>query len=411
MTIDQPHAAVVCARRVAETLNEALDFEPTFMSTDDKRALLLAIADDERRLAALKLKAMAASADVAEHDGARDIAAWIAPRTQAEARPLRAEQRLAQALDQRYAQVAAGMAAGGVSVEQAEVIVRGLDALPDRIGIEVLRRAEAELVDHATTYNPTELRILARRILDVVAPEIAEAEEARRLEEEEQKALEKCRLLFKPLGDGSTRISGLLPEDVAERLRTYLHAFTSPRKQQGAIGGEEDRIPYARQLGQAFCALLEHLDPAKLPEHGGDATTMVVTVPIDSLRASLGVAEAGPEQKLSASAVRRLACTANILPAVLGGKGEVLDLGRQRRLFSRAQRRAMRLRDKRCRAEGCSIPAAWAEAHHLRPWSEGGSTDLDDGVLLCSFHHHRIHDRRFGYDVLPNGDLRMFAVR
>ena len=77
------------------------------------------------------------------------------------------------------------------------------------------------------------------------------------------------------------------------------------------------------------------------------------------------------------------------------------------RLLPPAQRRAMALRDKTCRAEGCDTPAAWCEAHHAnQPWSTGGRTDLDDGALLCSWHHHRAHDPDYGHQRLPNGDFR-----
>jgi hypothetical protein len=67
----------------------------------------------------------------------------------------------------------------------------------------------------------------------------------------------------------------------------------------------------------------------------------------------------------------------------------------------------MALRDGGCRAEGCSIPAAWCEAHHSRdPWSRGGKTNLADGQLLCSWHHHRAHDDRYLTQRLPHGDVR-----
>jgi hypothetical protein len=87
---------------------------------------------------------------------------------------------------------------------------------------------------------------------------------------------------------------------------------------------------------------------------------------------------------------------------VLGTESEVLDLGRRNRLYSRAQRQAMAVRDRHCRARACSIPAAWCEAHHLHPWSRGGPTDLVDGILLCPFHHHRIHDERYAHTVAPD---------
>jgi hypothetical protein len=174
--------------------------------------------------------------------------------------------------------------------------------------------------------------------------------------------------------------------------------------------GEADRVPFERRRGLALAALLEHLDPARLPAHGGHATTVVVTLDLDRLRADLGAgdllgSETGAD-RLTAAEVRRLACTATIIPAVLGGQSEVLDLGRGSRLFSNAQRKALRLRDRCCRAEGCTIPAAWCEAHHRHPWSGGGRTDLADGILLCSFHHHRAHDHRYDHTDLPNGDIR-----
>jgi len=162
----------------------------------------------------------------------------------------------------------------------------------------------------------------------------------------------------------------------------------------------------------------------RLPLHGGDATTLVVTIDLASLRHDLGVAELlGPHlpgppdieghgQTMTAAEARRLACAAGILPAVLGGDSELLDLGRTRRLFTAAQRRALRLRDRECRAEGCTIPAAWCEAHHgADPWARGGRTDLSDGLLLCSQHHHRAHDPAYQAKRLANGDVRFHRRR
>jgi hypothetical protein len=171
--------------------------------------------------------------------------------------------------------------------------------------------------------------------------------------------------------------------------------------------GEADRIPAARRRGHAFCSLLEALDPKRLPVHGGDATTVIVTVSLDALRRDLGTSELGPADQLTAAQARRLACTAQIIPAVLGTKSEVLDLGRSARLFRPAQRKAMVLRDRECRAEGCTIPATWCEAHHWEtPWALGGRTDLDDGLLLCSWHHHRAHDPTQHAHKMPNGNIR-----
>ena len=148
---------------------------------------------------------------------------------------------------------------------------------------------------------------------------------------------------------------------------------------------------------------------------------MVVTIPFEALRAQLasaGLVGAGlvpgddlVGDQITAAHARRLACTAQIIPAVLGGRSVPLDLGRSRRLFSPAQRLAMSVRDTTCRAEGCDVPATWCEAHHLHPWEHGGRTDLDDGVLLCGHHHHRVHDPAYRTDRLASGDIRFHRRR
>jgi len=268
----------------------------------------------------------------------------------------------------------------------------------------VMAKAEAHLVAQALEFGPRELRRLGRRILDHIAPEIGEAHEAEQLAHEERAAEKTTSLVSTRMGDGTTRITLHVPDTIATRLNTYLEAYTSPRH-HGM--GEGDRIPVALRRGQAFCALLEAIDPKRMPAHGGDATTLIVTIGLEELRKDLGVGELGPVDKLTAGEVRRLACTAAIIPAVLGGKSEVLDLGRSSRLFRPAQRKAMIIRDRECRAEGCTIPAAWCEAHHWgRPWAQGGNTDVKDGVLLCSWHHHRAHDDTYDATKMPNGDIR-----
>ncbi|WP_418062625.1 DUF222 domain-containing protein [Pimelobacter simplex] len=402
------HPVLACARTVRRALAEVADTQPAYMSTLEKQTALVELAKAEAQVTELRLRVLAASGEVGDQSGARNAAAWLSHETRAEPAAARSDWHLATSLEDRPL-LATALRAGQVSPAQARVIADGVADLPERLGADVRTSAEKTLVGYAAHYRPGELRRLARRILDVVAPEVAEAEDGRRLEDEERRARETASLRFHPLGRGRTRLVGILPTSVTDRLRTYLDAFTSPRQAEGAVHGEADLIPPYRKRAHAFAALLEHLDPARLPDHGGDATTLVVTLGLDQLRSELaaaGVQTSDGDTTISADQARRLACTARIIPAVLGTAGEVLDLGRASRLFRPAQRRALRLRDRTCRAEGCTIPAAWCETHHLTPWSRGGRTDLADGILLCSYHHHRIHDRAFDHDRLPNGDVR-----
>jgi hypothetical protein len=160
-------------------------------------------------------------------------------------------------------------------------------------------------------------------------------------------------------------------------------------------------------MGTAFCALVERMDPARLPRHGGRATTVVVTISLESLKQELGVGDLLGGEALSAAEIRRLACTADIVPAVLDGTSQLLDLGRAQRIYAPHQHLALVVTQRTCRAEGCDIPGTWCEAHHWRPWAKGGTTDLADGVLLCSHHHHRVHDPEFTATRLPTGRVQI----
>lgn len=412
--VDDPAAdhPVLSALAAVETaLASVRQTQPVFMTTKQKRAALLQAARIRAQYAELEARLLAGSGDVAEADGATDIACWLSHHTQCDLRGSKRDLKLAQALDARYPKITKALAEGVLSVEHARVIVAVLDALPAVVSLEVRDRAEAELIERSAEFTPEEVRRLGRRILEVVAPELFEDAEAKKLLEEEQSARKRMRLFFNNKGDGTTTVRGLLPTSEAERLKTYLHAYTSPRHGRGEYG-EADTIPYSRKLAAAFCALLEHLDPHQLPLHGGDATTLMVTIRLEDLKTELGVAGLlGERDDISASEARRLACTAAIIPVVLGNHSEVLDLGRTDRLYRPAQRKAIRLRDQHCRTEGCRHPAEWCEVHHLKPWSQGGRTDLDDGVLLCPHDHHRIHDPTYQWQILPNGQIRFTKKR
>ncbi|GAB4006958.1 HNH endonuclease signature motif containing protein [Nocardioides ultimimeridianus] len=388
------HPILACAQALQKELSDVADMPADYLRTRDKAQFLTDLARVESQLAELKLRVLAASSDVAEEHGSRDAGCWLAHATRITSSAGRAQLRLAESLEQ-HPLTAAAMREGRVNEAQARVIVRSVDRLSDAVDHTVRTQAEQHLIELAAIYDPKDLQVLGAKILEVVAPEIAEAELGKQLEREEQAARDEVAIRIRKRGNGITRWICDLPDSVSERALTYVEAEDSPRVTQTR----------ARNRGEAFCRLLELLDPKRLPDHGGDATTVMVTIPLDALAKELGSAMLG-EMPISASEARRLACTAKIIPVVLGGKSEPLDLGRARRLYEPPQRKAMRLRDKRCRAESCSIPAAWCEAHHLKPWSEGGRTDLADGVLLCSHHHHRAHDTRYTMTRLATGDYR-----
>ncbi|CCQ47822.1 HNH endonuclease [Pseudarthrobacter siccitolerans] len=105
---------------------------------------------------------------------------------------------------------------------------------------------------------------------------------------------------------------------------------------------------------------------------------------------------------VAAATLRKIACDADIIPALLGTHGELLDLGRKTRLFTPAQRTALTARDQGCAFPNCTIPAPWCEAHHITYWSHHGTTNTNNGVLLCSGHHHLIHKEQWTITTTNN---------
>src|SRR4029079_18028339 len=129
------------------------------------------------------------------------------------------------ALEARWHRLADAVWAGGVNIEQAHAIATALVELPDGLDEAILGKAELHLVAEAAHFDAARLRVLGRRILDVVAPEVAEDHERRRLEEEERRPAQSTRLSLHRRGDGTTDLRGRLPDALAGRLRTYVEAY------------------------------------------------------------------------------------------------------------------------------------------------------------------------------------------
>jgi hypothetical protein len=108
--------------------------------------------------------------------------------------------------------------------------------------------------------------------------------------------------------------------------------------------------------------------------------------------------------RVSAETSRRLTCDAGVVQVTAGADGSVLDVGRRTRTIPPAVRRALQVRDGGCRFPGCGL--RFTEAHHLVHWADGGETTLDNLVLLCRFHHRRVHEDGFGVRRGPDGGVR-----
>jgi hypothetical protein len=130
---------------------------------------------------------------------------------------------------------------------------------------------------------------------------------------------------------------------------------------------------------------------AEMPKNPYEVITVVTA---DELAREQGAGHPdGVLARFSIPTIERMRCAGASRLLVTDLSGEPLALGRRTRLFSAAQKKALAARDGGCAWPGCTAPAAWCEAHHVRWWNrDGGATDIGNGVLLCSHHHHLIHE-------------------
>jgi hypothetical protein len=391
--------ALVALRKDAA---ECADARAWALSDAELLSCLDAVHEAERAVSAAKAHLIGEIGGRGLHrrHGATSLAAWLRDRLRIGIATAGRLVALSADVDRRPA-LDAALSSGEVNSDQVPVIASAVAALPDRVGVEVVDAAEARLIADAAQFEPRGLAELGAGILSRVAPEVAEELEAEALRREEKKARLRRGFDLRSTGDGRVRLTGWLDREDAAVVNAALDPLCSPRTTPDG----DTRTATQRRADALVEVCQLALRTEELPDHGGERPHLVVTIPFETLRDEVGAGLLDTGERLSAQQVRRMACDAKIVPAVLGGDGQVLDLGMTRRLFSGALRRALVLRDGGCAFPQCDRPARWCEGHHVLSWLRGGPTSVDNGVLLCGFHHRLIHqgdwEVRIGADRLP----------
>jgi hypothetical protein len=294
-------------------------------------------------------------------------------------------------------QVADAAVAGRVSTGQARAITRLLDGLKASLDAPQLARAEGLLVGWADRMDARQLEGASARVLAEVAPPDADELVERRLQAEAEAGRRNRHLRFWQDG-GSICFEGSLPRLEGEAWVALIHAHTEAAR-RSAI---EARDPLAvrptieQRRADALISMIRNASKAK-PVFGAGSAKVIVTLGYDKLAAdAAGAGLLGARQQLSAGELRQLCCEAELIPVVLGGDSEVLDVGRSSRLVTPAIRAALIARDRGCAFPGCTVPAELCEAHHVVPWHLGGRTALDNLVLQCHSDHGLVEPARYG---------------
>lgn len=290
-------------------------------------------------------------------------------------------------LPAKYPLVSEALDSGALGAPAAAMIIGLLDRCRVATGVERVVEAERMLAEKAAGLALDHVRKLVVRAEAWLDPDGLEPRE-------EERRGRRALTLFER--EGMVHLNAVLDVETAApvvtAIRGYVTAVFAARKDApDAEAPDADRrtVPMIQADALAvFCAYVLGCEQ-RAPVAGA---TVIVRMNLDDLEAGTGSATVdGVDQPVSVGAARRMAAGGGVIPCVLGGDSEILDWGREKRLFTRAQRLALVERDGGCAM--CGLPPEMTRAHHIRWWRrDHGPTDLSNGVLLCETCHHRIHD-------------------
>ncbi len=339
--------------------------------------------------------------DLPHRQAATSTVAWLRDLlriTPAEARLLVS---LGQVLDTRPI-LAGAVTDGALTTSQAAAIGRVLADVPDTEP-GLVDKVEAELIGHATQFEPTILHRLGERVLAHINPDLADTRLRERLEREQRHAQHRRGFTMSPDGLGGIRLSGVLDVEGAAIIGAAIEPLTRPHH---SADGPDPRTPAARRADALLDVCQLALRTGDLPASGGQPPQLVVTIDLAALQRDLAIGHLDTGALLTPQATRRLACNTAIIPALLDGARVPINLGRTRRTYTGAARTAVLLRDGGCAFPGCDRPPRWTDIHHIQPWQHAGPTNQDNAVALCRHHHQLIHHSdwtiRIGPDHRPD---------
>lgn len=282
---------------------------------------------------------------------------------------------------------AAAVAEHAIGAADVAVIRSVLARIPAHVDTEKRAEVEAELAHHARTLDAGQLAVLGKRILaylDQDGPRPKDPVETRRW------------LRFGD-HDGGVELAGWLDREAAEIVRSALSPLAAPRP---TTDTEVDLRDASQRDADALVELAQRaLSDGELPTDGGQRPQVVVTVSLPVLQGRIGMGSLALGGPINADIARRIACDAEIIPVVLGSRGEPLDVGRASRTVPTAIRRAVILRDGGCAFPGCSVPARWCDIHHCVHWADHGPTSVGNCVALCGRHHRLLHHSDWRIDI------------
>jgi Domain of unknown function (DUF222)/HNH endonuclease len=268
---------------------------------------------------------------------------------------------------------------GEIGFAHLAVMARTAEALGERFD-------EMVLIGKAKENSPGKFFYICHHARHAADPKTYAAEQAEQVQQR--------RLKLSTWMDGSLLISGQLDPIGGAAV---LAAFAPLARRSGAHDHRDQEQRNADAL-------------VELASGGGSQAQIQVTSSLETLLGLAGASAAEMEHSLpvSSKTIERLACDSSIARVVLNSESLVIDVGRSKRVVSEPGRRALVARDGHCRWPDCDRPASRSAAHHVVHWIHGGSTDLDNLILLCHRHHWMVHEGN--WQIVRGENGRIFTI-
>ncbi|OBJ59385.1 HNH endonuclease signature motif containing protein [Mycobacterium sp. 1423905.2] len=291
----------------------------------------------------------------------------------------------------RLSATAHGLREGRIGEGQVRVIREFFHRLPAHVDVETEQKAEAHLAQLAGQYRPDQLAKLAERLMDCLHPDGDYTDDDR--------ARRRGLVLGKQDVDGMSRLSGYLTPEARATLEAVLAKLAAP-----GMCNPDDETPCVqgspseqaikgdlRSAGQrnhdgllAACRAL--LCSGNLGQHNGLPASIIVTTTLRELEAAAGKGLTGGGTLLPMSDVIRLARHAHHYLAIFD-RGKSLALYHTKRLASPAQRIVLYGKVRGCSAPGCDVSGYYCEVHHVTPYAQCHTTDINDLTFACGGDH------------------------
>ena len=298
--------------------------------------------------------------------------------------------------------LAAAQRDGEVSPEQVDIVERALAKVSgpgfDPADVEW---AEEQLAGHAATFGPKDLKRLAQRVVDGINPDGTLPDD--------QLQQDRRHFTMQPTRDGGFAGEFRLTAEAGVKLQAVLGPLAKSRVNttetaDGIPVEEPDTRTYGQRMHDALEAVCDRmLRSACVPDAGGTPATVIITFDLQDLLDKTGYAVGSDGTLIPTEKALQLANAADVYFTAVNATGQVLNLGRSRRIASRSQTIALIARDAGCSFPGCDTAPEWCERHHVVLWSEGGLTDLENLTLLCAHHHHNFHAKGWDCQINPDG--------